>query len=235
MRELLTQTVASLVTKNPDWARVFEAHGVDYCCGGHLTLQDACAKSGASVEEVLHALSEAKAVGAPGEPDFAGMTMTALIDHILETHHAYLRGELPRLQELAGKVEQVHGQKAPKLEELRKVFSGLKSELEMHMMKEEEVLFPAIRQLENNELPQEQLDFLGAPMAVMEQEHENAGAALEKIRELTNNHTAPPEACNSWKALVEGLKTLEHDLFQHIHKENNILFPAVRGRVGVAA
>ncbi|HNR30771.1 MAG TPA: iron-sulfur cluster repair di-iron protein [Candidatus Hydrogenedentes bacterium] len=223
----LERTVGELVAERPARSRAFEEFGIDYCCGGKKPLEDACREKGLSPAAVVERLLAAEAASEPDENvDCLGMGLTALIDHIVNTHHAYLRNELPRLVELLAKVAGRHGGKEPRLAEAEEVFHGLKAELEMHMIKEEQVLFPAIREMDaTNAPPSFGCGSITAPIVVMEMEHDNAGEALERLRTLTDGYTPPDWACNSYRAVLDGLQSLERDLHQHIHKENNILFP----------
>lgn len=215
-------TVGQLVADRPARSRVFESHSIDYCCGGKRTLDEACREKGVDPAAVLAAL---EAIGA--EPDDDGvnpsdMTMTELADHIEQTHHVYLRKELPRLTELTKKVAAAHGDKYSWLEDVKHTYADLVAELEPHMQKEEQILFPMIRELERQGGGYG--GSVGSPIAVMEHEHDNAGAALLRLRELTNGFTPPPDACNSFRAMLDGLATLEVNTHEHIHKENNVLF-----------
>jgi regulator of cell morphogenesis and NO signaling len=222
----LTDTVGSIVTKRPALSRVFELHGIDYCCGGKIPLADACAKKGLDPQQVL-ALREAAAAATPvGTVDPASMTLTALADHIEATHHAYVRAELPRLEAMTKKVATVHGEHDARLAQVHEVFLGLQWEMTSHMMKEERILFPMIRQLEaSDSVPAFHCGSLANPINVMEAEHDQVGGALAKMRELTDGFTPPDWACNTYRAMLDGLAHLERDTHQHVHKENNILFP----------
>jgi regulator of cell morphogenesis and NO signaling len=214
-------TVGQLVAERPARSRVFESHAIDYCCGGKRTLDDACRKNGLDVAAVL---AELEAVDAGPQDDGinpSDMTMTDLADHIEQTHHVYLREELPRLTGLTEKVAAVHGDKYPWLEDVKTTYADLVAELEPHMQKEEQILFPMIRRLESSGSSG---GSVGSPIAVMEHEHDNAGNALRHLRELTSDFTPPPEACNSFRAMLDGLATLEANTHEHIHKENNVLF-----------
>ena len=149
-----------------------------------------------------------------------------MCDHIEATHHALLRQELPRLKGLIDKVAAAHGDSHPELGELRQVFAALQAELEPHMFKEEQILFPAIRQLEQAaQQPNFPFGTVANPIRMMEHEHDTAGSALAKIRELTHHFQPPDDACNTYRVMLEALHALEQDMHQHIHKENNILFP----------
>ena len=158
--------------------------------------------------------------------DYAAMAAGELADHVVETHHVYLRRELPRLADLIDKVAAAHGARHPELGDLRATFSGLREELELHLFKEERVLFPLIKQLEAARAPFPiHCGTVGNPIRVMTHEHDDAGSALERMRALTDGFQAPPDGCTTFRALYEGLAALEADLHRHIHKENNILFP----------
>ncbi|HMN41041.1 MAG TPA: iron-sulfur cluster repair di-iron protein [Phycisphaerales bacterium] len=229
----IESTVATIATEIPGAAAVFERHGIDYCCGGKMPLWRACQKRGLDPGAVL-AEVERRATGEPaGAPDWAAMGMAELSDHIEGVHHAYLKAELPRLGQLAAKVAGVHGAGHPRLRELSEAFSGFSADMFSHMAKEEQVLFPALRAIERGERP-----FGGAiegPIACMTDEHDEAGIALAKFRSLTDGYAPPMHACNSWRVLLGDLARLEKDMHQHVHKENNILFPkglAAAGRSG---
>ncbi len=216
-------TVGELVKIRPARARVFEQFKIDYCCGGKLPLTEACAKRGLDADAVLDQLQRADAEAQQRDNtlvDADAMGLTELADHIEQVHHAYLREELPRLDQMTDKVYRVHGEHEPRLADVRRAFVALKTELTSHMMKEEQILFPLIKSGQGAHA--------SAPMSVMEDEHESAGRALERLRHLTNDYTAPEGACNTWRALWAGLQQLETDMHEHIHLENNILFPRAR-------
>jgi regulator of cell morphogenesis and NO signaling len=226
------QTVGELVTEHPPRSRVFERHGIDYCCGGKIPLEQACQQSGVEIDTVLKELGHIESLTDTSKStDWSQASMTELADHIEQTHHAYLREELPRLTGLVGKIREVHGERHPKLVEVQRVFLGLRDELMMHMMKEEQVLFPMIRQMEasDNE-PSFDCGSVDNPIRVMEHEHDNAGNALARLNELTGGYLPPADACNTYRATLSGLQELELDLHLHIHKENNILFPRASER-----
>jgi regulator of cell morphogenesis and NO signaling len=217
------KTVGELVVEQPSLSRVFEALGIDYCCGGKKPLEIACAEQGIALEDVqdrLQKASEGYARDADINP--AELTFEELIDLIETTHHVYLKRELPRLEMLIGKVVNAHGDKDPRFHELAHVFAELQAELMPHMMKEERILFPLIRRRNEPGAPS-----ASGPISVMEAEHDSAGDALASMRRLTDGYQAPEWACNTLRALMDGLQELEQDLHAHIHKENNILFPRV--------
>ena len=220
-------TVGEVVARRPALARVFEQAGIDYCCGGKKTVEGACREKGLNPAAFLGRLEEAS-VSTRDESavDAAAMSLAELADHIERTHHAYLHSEFPRLDAMTEKVASVHGDKDRRLRELRETFVALAEELSSHMMKEEHILFPMIRQLEaSSRTPVFHCGTLANPIRQMELEHDQAGSALERLRDLTGGFTPPEWACNTYRALLDALAHLERDMHQHIHKENNVLFP----------
>jgi regulator of cell morphogenesis and NO signaling len=231
MTDLTPETpVGQLVVERPSRARLFEQLGIDYCCSGAKPLDRACREQGLDVAAVLRNLEAIEAGdGGPDGFDAAGATMTELVDHIVAQHHDYLRRELPRLAILADRVVTAHAARHPELSELRAVFDSLREELTFHMLKEEKVLFPVIKRLEAAaEMPELHCGSVLNPIRVMEHEHDDAGAALARLRALTAGYTPPADACPTYRALLDGLAELEADLHRHIHEENNILFPGAR-------
>jgi regulator of cell morphogenesis and NO signaling len=220
--------VGAIVAERLGRARVFERLGIDYCCEGATPLEDACSQRSLDVDCVVAEIADCDARDAEGRldpPDPAAMNASELAD-IVETHHDYLRRELPRLSRLMANVLIAHGDRHPELAHLWGTLADLRDELESHMLKEERVLFPLIKRLEAAQSPfPVHCGTVENPIRVMVHEHESAGLGLKRIRELTGNHRPPADACASFKALYEGLAHLEADLHRHIHKENNILFP----------
>ena len=222
------KTVREVVLEHPAAARVFEKLGIDYCCGGGRTLEDACARAQVPLERVEESLSVPE--GAPRERDWQAEPLFELIAHIQETHHRHTREEIMRLGPLFEKVCAVHGKNHPELAAMQATFAALAQELRMHMMKEEAVLFPYIVRLEEAVVAHEPVlpPPFGAvrnPVAMMMREHDDAGTALRDLREASHGYTAPPDACLSYQTLYRALADFEADLHQHIHLENNILFP----------
>ncbi len=220
-------TVGQLVVERPARSRVFEKFGIDYCCGGRKPLSTVCQDKGIDVAAVLSAIEIADQVGSPNaSQDWARASLTDLADHIQATHHAYLKAELPRLDNLTQRVQRAHGATRPELAQLREIFLAFKAELDAHMQKEERVLFPLCRQLESSSGPaRSHCGSIASPIAVMVKEHDDAGEALAAMRALTNDYTPPQGACNTYRAMLSGLAEMEADMHQHVHKENNILFP----------
>lgn len=228
MKDFRNETVGMLVAEQPLRAAVFDRLDIDYCCGGKQFLTAACAQRGIDPVQVINELLEndANATGADAEENWLAASLTALVEHIQQTHHAYLRRELPRLQELADKVARVHGVREPRLLEVASVFTSMRQEIEQHTNKEDIILFPFICKLdEGNGVPMAPFGTVSNPVRCLEAEHSEAGDELGRLRELTDQYTAPKHACTSWRALVGGLAHLDQDLRRHIHKENTILFP----------
>lgn len=218
---LIDRPVGQLVAEQPGRSRVFERWGIDYCCGGRKPLADVCASKQLDVADVVRDLEVDDANATPSETDWRSEPLAKLCDHIEQTHHGFLREALPRLSMLTAKVAERHEQKDPRLAELRDVFEGFREELESHMVKEERILFPAIRSVDEG-VP---CPHLSSPIQVMLAEHDDAGAALAAMRTLTDEFRPGPDACNTHRAMLHALAELESDMHQHVHKENNILFP----------
>jgi regulator of cell morphogenesis and NO signaling len=226
------KTVRELAAENPHATRVFEQFGIDYCCGGGRTLSSACAEKGVLVEEVRKAISNAVTVEVERQSaqDWTKRELSDLIDHIVATHHVHVRQETVRIQQLLAKVAAKHGAKYPEVIRVQEVFFALGAELTSHLMKEENILFPYIVQLEKTTAaglpkPRPMFGSVKSPIHMMELEHASAGEALRSLREDSNNYTAPGDACATFQASYLALQAFEADLHQHIHLENNILFP----------
>ena len=206
----------------------FDQFGIDYCCAGKQTLTAACQQGGIAFDTVVARLVEndAEIKFDSQSENWLGASLTALSNHIEQTHHTYLKLELPRLQMLADKVAKVHGLRQPNLLKLQTVVSAMSQEILEHTAKEETFLFPLLRKLEANIGTKSQWpEGLENAVIGLDSEHQQAGAALMELRHLTNEYTAPESACASWRALLAGLEKFDKDLRIHIHKENSILFP----------
>lgn len=222
------QTVRDLVIGNPGAARIFEKFGVDYCCGGEKSLAEACTTAKVNVDEVKAALEEP--TKETRDRDWQKASLAELTTHIVVKHHGFTREEINRLLPLIAKVFGVHGQNHPELQRVQILFDELANELTMHMMKEERMLFPYIEQLEaavnrGSRLAPPMFGTVQNPVRMMMMEHDSAGSVLHRIREITNGYTVPADACVSYHMLYKALQGFEADLHQHIHLENNILFP----------
>jgi regulator of cell morphogenesis and NO signaling len=216
-------TVADVASALPSSVRVFQRYGIDFCCGGKTALAAACRAQGVPYGELAEALEQSAQQPDADARDWSREPLHALVDHIVATYHEPLREELPRLEAMAAKVHRVHGSKAPYLARLDTIVSELSADLRSHMRKEETVLFPAIRTVEGNaggaSIP------ISAPIAVMEAEHDHAGALLSELRTITGGYVAPEWACQTFRALYYGLAELEAAMHVHVHLENNVLFP----------
>lgn len=217
--------VGTVAGQFPHALGVFDALGIDYCCGGKATLRKSAERAGVDIEKLLSALESGLPQPAAESTDWSLESLTKLADNIEATHHAYLKSELPELEALAAKVARVHGGHTPSLVELHRIVEGFRHELESHMMKEERILFPMIREMESTGTMVFHCGGLENPIRVMEMEHDSAGNALETMNKLTDGFTPPEGACSSYRRLFTALAKLEADMHRHVHKENNILFP----------
>lgn len=219
-------TLAEVVDAFPQLTRELERRGLDYCCGGRRTLGEACAVAGLDPLTTIAELSAANV--APVSAEWTTMTADALVDHLEAVHHRYLWDELPRLTTLMDKIVSVHERRHPELREIASCFEQVRADLEPHMMKEERVLFPMIRQLATStEAVSFHCGSLQNPISVMLREHEAVGELLARLRELTGGYEPPADGCASYAACFAALAELESDTHLHIHKENNVLFPLV--------
>jgi regulator of cell morphogenesis and NO signaling len=227
---IATQTVREIAQTQPTSIRVFEKFGIEYCCGGRKPLAEACAVKDIDVETVIAALEAAARDENAGAKDWTKESLANLTKHIVATHHAYCKEELPRLSGLAAKVANVHGGTNPELGMIQTKLAELADELTDHLAEEEVVVFPMIVKLEGTktnsgrEVVQSQIS-IGNPVSLLIEEHDNAGVLLAEIRSLSRNFTVPEYACTTYHAFFAGLRDFEHDLHRHVHLENNILFP----------
>ena len=212
------KTVGEIAVDHPLATRVFARHNIDFCCGGGRPLAEVCTRLGLETDVVLKEIQRELASSDEPQRQWDEAPLGDLIDHIVTSYHRPLDEELPRLEAMARKVNAVHGEKDPdRFAELLTVYLALKAELQQHMKKEEQVLFPMIRQGRGAAA--------NVPVSVMMHEHDSAGHALSRLRTLTNDYQPPEEACTTWRALWHGLAALETSMHEHIHLENNILFP----------
>jgi regulator of cell morphogenesis and NO signaling len=207
---------------------IFEELNIDSCCGGHRTLAEACAEKGVDPEAVLNRLTTDSSENNPVAAVVEGMdgSLSEAVDHLLQTHHTYLKEALPRLAALLDKVVNAHVERHPELNTVREVFGEIRADLEPHLMKEEQVLFPMIKQLEASGGTAEfHCGSLQNPIRVMLGEHERVLTLFEKMRAITGHFKMPEDGCESYRLLLTGLDELEMDTRLHIQKENEILFP----------
>lgn len=232
MKVNLSNTVGELAVGIPGAPRIFEQLGIDYCCGGGRTLADACHRFHIPIEQAVYELEAAVQMTdlAGQSQDWKSKSMTELSAHIVDTHHFFTKQELIRLEKLFDKVCARHGENHPELVSLQGVFLKLKQDLIPHMLREEQVLFPYIARMEEavidgREIPQPFFMTVRNPVLRMTTEHDVAGDLLREMRRISSNYTPPLDACISFQTLYQSLSDFEADLHQHIHLENNILFP----------
>ena len=228
MNTLETKTVADLVTENIKTAHIFKKYGIDFCCGGGITIQKAAEKAKVNLSELEKDLLNVENTTTRGS-DFNKWNLVFLTDHIINVHHAYVEDSIPLINQYAERVQKVHGHYYPELVEINLLFKKVAGELAAHCKKEELILFPFIKKMvkikkEGTILP-ETYGTVDNPIKMMETEHEEAGNIFKEIAKLSNNYTPPKGACNTYKAYYAKLDEFEQDLHQHVHLENNILFP----------
>jgi regulator of cell morphogenesis and NO signaling len=224
------QTVRNIALHQPSAIPVFDHLGIDYCCGGHQPLSEACAANKLDVNAVLVALEFAACRPSLPSPDWSRASLELLCAHLIVKHHAFARRELTRLLELGVNVLARHGAVHPELAAIQSTLAQLDSEINLHLAKEESVLFPYIVSLERSltdiaEDPVSCFGFLPDPLAILSEEHVEIGALLTHLRQLSHHFTPPRGACLTYRIFYTGLQELDHDLRQHMHLENNVLFP----------
>lgn len=221
----VTQSIGEVVSILPKASEIFKDYNIDFCCGGHRPLADAIRDQGLDEREILMKLDEAyeEAKTLTNQVDYRKMAPSQLIDYIIGKHHVFLKKVLPEISELTTTILRVHGPNHADLFKVHKLFHNLKMELEQHLIKEEEILFPMIKRYDT-EPSEELLEKIKTVMKETEDEHEAAGDILKELRRVTADYTVPEDGCGTYSRTFESLKELEADLFQHIHLENNILF-----------
>jgi regulator of cell morphogenesis and NO signaling len=229
MANIAEQTLASIVTQHHQTVPVLEKYHLDFCCKGKRTLVEACTEKGLPVDEVLRELEVSSHTKEDINIPFSEMNAEQLVRHILLHHHFYVRQSMPTIEEHIIKVASKHGDRFPYMKDVLQLFTYLKNEMYLHMQKEEVVLFPRIKEIESffryGQKKNVNPVYINGPISVMENEHDEAGAEMELIRVLTNNYTPPDGACTTFKVVLEELKAFEEDLHEHVHLENNLLFP----------
>lgn len=228
-----TQTVGNIVAEFPQAAEIFKVYRIDFCCGGDKLLTVAAKELELNEDTVLEKLNQAYLIAADKpkedkETDWRLQSFTQLVDHIVNTHHLYLQREMPLISEFVTKILRVHGAKHSELAKVHRLFHTLKMELEQHLIKEEEILFPLIKEYEKKPTAQ-LLEKIKNVTSNIEEEHEQAGDIIKELRKITYQYELPSDACTSYRIAYQKLEELESDLFQHIHLENNILHPQLLG------
>lgn len=229
MENIAQTSLASIVKANHRTVPVLEKYRLDFCCKGKRTLADACKESNVSVESVMQELQQVQNTETLRHTPFNEMTAEQLINYIVTHHHFYVKQAVQNIYQHSQRVAMKHGDRFPYMVKVAQLFVEVAEEMIAHMQKEEMILFPRIKQLEemvvNGEADKGDLPYVSAPINIMEQEHEHAGNLLAEIRNLTNDYTAPADACTTFRITLAELKEFEEDLHQHVHLENNILFP----------
>lgn len=230
------EPIGEIAARHPHLVPHFERLGLDYCCHGRLSLREACEHAGVDPERVLGIAPPAAGPDADA-PEWTAMSMAALCDNIETHHHAQARAAFAALDTILPRILKAHSDRHPELAALAATIASLRDDMMDHMVREERVLFPWLRRLE-----QPSSVHVGPPWSVrrpidcMEHDHEGVAAALARIRTLTGDYRIPPDACGSYRAMLSLLEGLEKDTKVHIHKENNILFPAgIRAEAARAA
>lgn len=230
METLNNYTVGSLVAANFKAASVFQKFGIDFCCRGNMTIEEACSVKNIDPEQVEKEVFAVLNSGEQGAIDFNSWPIDLLADYIEKTHHRYVTEKIPELNLFLAKICRVHGERHPELFEIYKHFMDSSEELSMHMKKEENVLFPYIRKMvesvrQQRDLEQPHFRTVQNPIAMMMGEHEVEGDRFREISELSNSYNPPADACTTYRVAFQMLQDYERDLHTHIHLENNILFP----------
>lgn len=220
-------TVGELVAADYRKADVFKKYGIDFCCGGKKSVQKACAEAGVDFATVMTELVNVENAPAKPAQRYNEWKLDFLADYIVNTHHAYVKTSLPLILAYTQRVAERHGDTHPELVDIAAIFQTVADELSMHMVKEENVLFPYIKQLatESNAAMRPSFGSVENPIRMMEHEHESVGEAMHTIAKLSNNFTPPANACNTYKVTFAKLQEFENDLHDHVHLENNVLFP----------
>lgn len=223
------KTIGQFVKDDYRTAQVFQQHGLDFCCGGNRTIKEACKKKDLNPDEIFRDLEQIKTSGIK-EDNYSQWSLDFLVDYIVNNHHKFTRNKLPEIGKYAKKVAKVHGERHEELNEIYYEFTMLHTEIFNHLDKEERILFPYIKELveadKNDKKPKvPEFGEAANPIAMMEDEHDEAGDSMAKIRKLSNDFTPPPDACTTYRLLYQNLEGFEKDLHKHVHLENNILFP----------
>ncbi len=240
MKEIMTKSLAQIVNNNHRAASVFEKYHLDFCCKGKRTLQQACMEKDLSIEDVVADLKTTEQNGSDNNAiDPNKLTLAQLSEYIVMTHHSYVKKEMPQILAYLQKVASKHGDRHPELLKVLELFAAVKEEMELHMQKEEQVLFPRIQEMEKWVAEGTEIrinhTYLQSPITMMEQEHDHAGELLAEINKLTGNYNPPADACTTFKLSFAALQAFEMDLHQHVHLENNILFPKALQLFGLPA
>ena len=239
MNDLMTKSLAQIVMNDHRAAGIFEKYNLDFCCKGKRTLGQACTDNELNIEQVLADLDQTRQGNISATPlNYESLSLSQFSDYIVNTHHSYVKKEMPAIFGYLQKVAAKHGERHPEMLKVFELFAAIKEEMELHMQKEEVILFPRIRETENMVKEGKEIiinsSYLLAPINMMEQEHDHAGSMMAEIKKLTNNYEPPVDACTTFRLSFAALQAFELDLHQHVHLENNILFPKALHLFGAA-
>lgn len=231
MEKLAKQRVGDIVTLNYKTAKVFTEHNIDFCCGGGITLQEACNRQKEDLDKVITDLQDV--LKSKENQSWQALALDELIDLIVQDHHSYIRATIPALRIYLNKLCKVHGGRHKQLLEIRSLFEEVSTDLIDHLEKEENILFPYIKAMVSSmkmgfSLSKPHFDDIENPISKLEHEHDSAGEKFKKISQLTDKYNPPADGCQTFKVAYALLKEFEEDLHKHVHLENNILFPSSR-------
>jgi regulator of cell morphogenesis and NO signaling len=223
------QTVGEVVARDYRAADVFEKHGIDFCCGGQVSLAQACQEKGIELATLLKEIEELAQEAVDRSQNYGAWELPFLAEYIVNTHHAYLRENIDSIAAYTQKIAQVHGAGHPEVIKIARIFYKIAADLKQHLIEEEQQLFPAIRkivELKKAGGAEEagQLEALRSSLAALTHDHDEIGAAIHAIRALAEDYRVPPDVCNTFAVTYQKLKEFEDDLHKHVHLENNILF-----------
>ncbi len=227
------RTIGEIVAEDYRTAKVFETHGIDFCCGGNIALQTICQDKGLDLAVLTQELEAVKSEPAERSQDFASWEISFLIDYIVNVHHGYIKDNMDKINGYAQKIAKVHGDGHPEVIEIAAIFHKIAAELKTHLKEEEEIFFPAVKRVEANKKAgttptAEDIASLEKSLKKLQQEHEEVGDAIHKIRHLAGGYAIPDNVCNTFALTYQKLKEFEDDLHKHVHLENNILFQEAR-------
>ncbi|MBS1915381.1 MAG: iron-sulfur cluster repair di-iron protein [Bacteroidetes bacterium] len=235
MNNYSEQTLAQIASANHHAVPVFEKYHLDFCCKGKRKLAEACRDECIEMDQVVEELNLIGKNDVTKGMPFDKMTTNQLISHIVTRHHYYIKNSMPVISSHLEKVAAKHGERFPYMVDVFHLFSELQKEMTMHIQKEELVLFPRLMDAEkrfaNADIDPAAFEFITAPIAMMEKEHEHGGTIMDSIRRITNGYTIPAGACMTFKVCLQELKEFEEDLHEHVHLENNLLFPKIQGLI----
>lgn len=230
IQEKMNKTIGAFVAEDYRAAKVFERHGIDFCCGGEISLVEACREKKVDPEILLQEIEDTKREGGDRHENYGAWSLSFLADYIVQTHHAWLNENLDQIAAYARKIAQVHGNNHSEVIEISTIFDMIATDMVKHLQEEEEVLFPAIKRLEmarteRKSLSSEDCALLQDALQNLYRDHQNIGDATHKIRHLAGDFALPEDACNTFAVTYHKLKEFEGDFHKHVHLENNILFP----------